>query len=219
MFIPEPTAGQIGRDYQKLQKETVKAAVLTPLAVDKLLKQLLAKLKKRKEGLIEIKIDGKLAFKGKTGEKPIVNKLTPQHLKRLNEIINSPTVRSKSSESVEITVDGETVYEARERRELVNKLEPEHSPVSGAVGLRAAIAARQILDSKNTDTYENDTYRIERQAHSLTIKAKDGRGQILNASVENSTMRMHTNGLTAKDVEALQTMIPQQNATVELERD
>ena len=249
MLLNESTAGQIGSEYQKTTGDVAKTAALSTVAVARLLRAILARLQGQREGLVEIRINGKLAFRGKEGEKPQFNKLKLEHLQVLEKIIGASqkelsersvgTSQERSRESFSVSVDGETVYHSIGGQEKINKFtapQPRAKPLaptsqeapSNAIGLAAAIAAKRVLDSRGVDVYENDVYRLERQQGNMKITAKDGRGEILNWKLENSAGSLTERDMKADDVKALESIaVPAQQQylskasgnSVEIERE
>ncbi len=65
----------------------------------------------------------------------------------------------------------------------------------------AVLTAQRVLDTLGKDSYENNSYRFERQGENISITAKNGRGTI--AQSQNGQL---TGDLSNKDVKALSQM-------------
>lgn len=235
MFVNESTAGKIGSEYQKMTGNAVKTTAFSSLLLARLLRSILERAQHQKEGLVEIKINGKLVFKGKEGEKPQVNKLTSEHMQLLEKIINTNT---KPTPDISLSVDGKTLYETINGQEKINNFTSvkqnnnsvvsiEQPSKSSATGLASVLVAKRVLDSRGVNVFENDVYRLERQQGSLKITAKDGRGDILNWEQENSTGKLVETDIQVEDLKALEAIdVPTRQHTqtvnvsaVEIERE
>ena len=64
------------------------------------------------------------------------------------------------------------------RESITSKSEQRMSLTSNVRGLAGVVAAHKVLTSLNLDSHEDQNYLLEKQGKSLTITAKDGRGQI-----------------------------------------
>ena len=207
-FISEQSAEKIGQRHQAVNnniirglKAPAKIVVSTSnLLIQKILDRLKQKGSQIKTGLVEIKVDNKLVYKGVPGQKPEVDKLTPEHKVRLESILSRPD--PSPEKSFEISVDGKPVYKSEKGVEKINELDSPSNRQNShqeIANLSALISAKSLLESNKTNSYENQDYRIEQGGNGLSITAKDGRGEI--AQIDKSGQIAGT--VSTKDTAAL----------------
>ncbi len=214
-FISEHSAEKIGQRHQAVNNNIVKggkATAITVLATALLIQKILDRLKQKGSqkgpGLVEIKIDNKLVYKGIAGQKPEIDKLTPEHKAMLESVVSRP--QSTTSKDIEISVDGEVAYKSENSIEKINELAPSSSKEQEAANqkqprqqeaknLSALVSGQNILKNAKSNSYENQNYQIEQGSNGIVVSAKDGRGEI--ARIDKSGKMTGT--ATTKDAAAL----------------
>ncbi len=203
-FISEHSAEKIGQRHQAVNNNIIKGGKATTqiavLATALLIQKILDRLKQigshKGPGLVEIKVDNKLVYKGIAGQKPEVDKLTPEHKKMLDTILFSP--ERSFNKDLQISVDREVSYKSENGIEKVNKLNSpnnEQSLSQEVNNISALTSGQRILVNANSNSFENENYRIEKDI----VIAKDGRGEI--AQIDKSGKV--TGSVTADDKIAL----------------
>lgn len=213
--INEHTALQAGRNHQQVNQKAAKLAAKAALAVIKLTASILQKLiqgiinrlQGKKDGSIEIKVNNQLVFKGKTGEKPTINKL---NLNDLTAILESAIVDSKQKLELLVKADNKMVYASNQGKVKLDQLDaflqaaknPESISKAASTAMSineqgalnyakqlpdyelesnsliTVLSAKRILDKLQTNQYENNNYSFQREDNNITVSAKDGRGEI-----------------------------------------
>jgi hypothetical protein len=207
-FISEQSAEKIGQRHQAVNNNIIRGlkapAKIVISASNLLIQKILDRLKQKgsqiKTGLVEIKVDNKSVYKGVPGQKPEVDKLTPEHKVRLESILSRPD--PSPEKSFEISVDGKPVYKSEKGVEKINELDSPSNRQNShqeIANLSALISAKSLLESNKTNSYENQDYRIEQGGNGLSITAKDGRGEI--AQIDKSGQIAGT--VSTKDTVAL----------------
>ena len=216
-FINEQSAEKIGQRHQAVNNNIIRGGLKAPakillsasnLLIQKILDRLRQKGSQIKTGLVEIKVDNKLVYKGVPGQKPEVDKLTPEHKVVLESIVSRP--ESSPEKSFEISVDGKPVYKSEKGVEKINELDSPSNRQNShqeIANLSALISAKSLLASNKTNSYENQDYRIEQGGNGLSITAKDGRGEI--ARIDKSGQIAGT--VSTKDRAALSELANQVN--------
>ena len=215
VFTNEGTAERIGHRHEAINKNFVKggkataiAALATASLIQKILDRFRQKGGKQGPGLVEIKIDNKLVYKGIAGQKPEIDKLTPEHKAKLESVLSRP--QPTTSKDVEISVDGEVAYKSENSIEKINELDPSSSNEQEvanqkqprqqeANNLSALVSGQNILRNAKSNSYENQNYRIEQGSNGIVVSATDGRGEI--ARIDKSGKMTGT--ATTKDAAAL----------------
>lgn len=216
-FINEQSAEKIGQRHQAVNNNIIRGGLKAPakivvsasnLLIQKILDRLEQKGSQIKTGLVEIKVDNKLIYKGIPGQKPEVDKLTPEHKAVLESIVSRP--ESSLQKSFEISVDGKPVYKSEKGVEKINELDSPSNRQNShqeIANLSALISAKSLLASNKTNSYENQDYRIEQGGNGLSITAKDGRGEI--ARIDKSGQI--AGAVSTKDTAALSELANQVN--------
>ena len=212
IFTNEGTAERIGQRHEAINKRFYKGGKATAIATASLIQKILDRFKekggKQGPGLVEIKIDNKLVYKGIAGQKPQIDKLTPEHKAKLESVLSRP--QPTTSKDMEISVDGEVAYKSENSIEKINELDPSSSNEQEvanqkqprqqeANNLSALVSGQNILKSAKSNSYENQNYRIEQGSNGIVVSATDGRGEI--ARIDKSGKMIGT--ATTKDAAAL----------------
>ncbi len=215
IFTNEGTAERIGQRHEAINKHFVKAGKATAIAalataslIQKILDRFRQKGGKQGPGLVEIKIDNKLVYKGIAGQKPEIDKLTPEHKAKLESVLLRP--QPTTSKNIEISVDGEVAYKSENSIEKINELDPSSSNEQEvanqkqprqqeANNLSALVSGQNILKNAKSNSYENQDYRIEQGSNGIVVSATDGRGEIARI---NKSGKM-TGTVITKDAVAL----------------
>lgn len=129
MPIDKSTGKAVERDYQDISR----GSVVMTLAVAKILQDLIARLRAAKaisdktEHLVEIKVDNQTVYKGVTGQKPEINKLTPEHVAMLNSVLGQSVLKD-----LQISVGNEPVYNRVNGVVEVDKFQEKGTPAPAA---------------------------------------------------------------------------------------
>lgn len=234
MYIEQGTAKQIESDYQQVTKNSAEVVLL-------LLQKLRANnaIAKKSSHLVEIKIDNKLVYKGKTGQQPSVNRLNSLQINMLESVINSA-----SAKDLFVSVDGKPVYHSLNGIVEIDRLSSQPQTIMGVSNcspqaqnttvakevrnIQALTGAKQILDALGIDEYQSENYHFKRDGNNLLVSSKESDEEIVrikdgmitgNASEKDIFQIQDLEKSVSHQVKSQSVAANSNNTSQEIERD